>query len=418
MHLVRRCCFLVLVIAASLPMLSMTLLPFRPASSRREARARAACRLLTRLGGVFPKLGQIASTRVDVVPVHYRGEFALLRNGCMSEPTHAFNAVLAPLSDRLTDLEIDPIGVGAIAQVYRAVFAVTGEPLAIKAIKPRAARDWNADLRIAGWSCRFLDPLARRFGMSLGNAFADLQVALEAHRDLRDEADAMQVVARACAENGFRVRIPTPVLPATSDLLVTDYLAAEQADSHRLPPEMARQAAMDAMALLFRMIFDIGVVHCDLHPGNMLVDRDGQLVVLDFGGCRRISTPTRTAFRALFASIGTRDGEGASAVFLRMALPHHSSSCSLDADCFNADVQALLDQVHLKSVSNFRVARFVEGIFRIHKRHGLVAGADFVAIILALLVFEGTALRLVPEADFQQSALGILMDPWPGTTEQ
>lgn len=412
MALVRRFGFLGLALAASIPALVWTVVPFRPATMRREARARVTRRLLARVGGIFPKLGQFASTRVDIVPAHYRGELALLRSGCLSEPACAFASALAPLSDRLSGLEPDPVGVGAIAQVYRARSAYSGEPLAVKAIKPRAARDWSMDLRIARWTCRALDPLTRRFGLSLRDGFADLQAALEAHRDLRDEADAMQYVARACAENGLRVRIPTPVFPAARDLLVTDFVVAEQADSLGIAPEVARQAVLDAMALLFRMIFDIGVVHCDLHPGNLLVDRDGQLVVLDFGGCRRLSSQTRTAFRALFASIGTRDGARASALFLGMALPYHGAKGVPDAERFNADVQALMDEVHSKNVSNFRVARFVEGVFRVHRRHGLVAGADFVAIILALLVFEGTALRLAPEADFQRMALEILMDPW------
>lgn len=413
MFLLGRCCRLALALFASIPVFLWSLLPLRSTTSRRRARAEAARRLFLRFGGVFPKLAQIASTRVDVVPMHYRESFAQLRNGCVKEATQSFTSALGALSDEVTGVEVDPLGVGAIAQVHRAKLAATGNLLAIKAIKPRAARDWDADLRIARWSCHLLDPLTRRFGLSLDGAFADLNAALGMHRDLRDEAEAMQTVARACSENGLRVHIPGVVFAATCDLLAIEYLTAEQIDSRRLDPDVAKSAAMDAMTLLFRMIFDIGVVHCDLHPGNMLVDQNGQLVVLDFGGCRHISTRTRTAFRTLFASIGTRDGGGAAAVFLRMSRPRQGSPCALGLDSFCADVQALVDEVHLKRVSSFRVARFVEGIFRVHKRHGLVAGADFVAIILALLVFEGTALRLIPDANFQSVALSVLMDPWP-----
>lgn len=369
--------------------------------------------------GVFPKLGQIGSTRVDLFSSEVLAALAELREACRPIPRDAVARILHDelgLGDDAQPIVIAPMprGVGAIAQVYATNLAQDGFLVAVKVVKPRVLRYWELDLQVARVACRLLDPIVGRFGMSLVDGFRELEESLSRHGDMALEAAAMEAVRTLLEPRGL-VRIPRVHRAlCTKSVLALEYLEGlKQIDAESVPKETARVAAMKAMEALFRMIFDLGIVHCDMHPGNLLVDPSGTPVLIDFGGCRQLSDSTRKSFREFFACIATKDAPRASNLLIDTARELKGTTRTLRKKEFVDALQILFEKVARKPVGEFRISEFVHAIFDVHSEHGLVASSDFVAVILALGVFEGTALKVVQDADFQGVAMRVLTNPLP-----
>jgi ubiquinone biosynthesis protein len=154
------------------------------------------------------------------------------------------------------------------------------------------------------------------------------------------------------------------------------------------------------------MIFNEGFIHCDMHPGNVLVAPDGRLVILDAGFMCQLDDSTRRSFAKFFLSIAFRDGSSAACIVRETAqcLPPN-----LNVRDFDDDITSLIKRVGGLRASDFQVAGFVGELFAIQHKHGIYGTNQFTLTILSLLVFEGVAKQRFPDLNFQQEAVPFVM---------
>jgi ubiquinone biosynthesis protein len=202
--------------------------------------------------------------------------------------------------------------------------------------------------------------------------------------------------------------IPRPFLDLTTrDVLVMELIR----DTTRLTQapisdRAFRRAVHDLLNLLYTMIFVEGVVHCDMHPGNLLWSPDGSVALIDAGLIAVLMDQDRTCFRKFFLGLVINAPEDCASAILEAALRVPDE---LDHTRFRQDVEVIIQDHHSRTAGTFLIAEFVSRVFELLRQHSLAGTPGFVAAIWALAMFEGLVRERYPKLDFQAAAQPFLM---------
>jgi ubiquinone biosynthesis protein len=271
---------------------------------------------LEEMGATFVKLGQILSTRADLLPADWLAELSRLQDDVPASPWPAVRAQLEaelgrPIGEAFAELSPEPFAAASLGQVHAGLLP-GGEPVAVKVLRPGVEREVELDLAVQ----RRLAALAARHGGLAG--WEPRRLADELARSLREELDylrerrSLELFGRQLASvPGVRVPRCHPAWCSRRVLTMErvggvriddlDGLAGLGVDR----PALARRLAR----LLFESTLHHGFFHADPHPGNFRVLDDGTLVVLDFGMMGFIPTADRDALLELLLAVVARDAE-------------------------------------------------------------------------------------------------------------
>jgi ubiquinone biosynthesis protein len=348
------------------------------------------------LGPAFVKAAQLLSTRADLLPPRVCHALARLHDRVRPLPASPL-AVFAGAPASL-------LGAGSIACVYRVT--IDGRDVAVKVRRPGIERSLNLDLAMLERLARILAKLPPLRGVPVTGIATQLAESIRAQLDLTREADLLHDFRTAMAnENGVTVPAVDTEL-STADTIVMELIPG--LTRHR-PGELAgedrRRAVVTALRAVYRMLFLDGVVHCDLHPGNLYLRQDGTIVILDAGFTVRLSDLARERFAAFFYCMSRGDGPACADIVLDTA----TVSKGADTAGFRAELAALVEASAGRPAAEFNLVSFATKLFDVQRRHGLHADPQFVFPILSLLVLEGTVREFHPDVDFQREAKPFLV---------
>jgi ubiquinone biosynthesis protein len=374
---------------------------------RRHAAVRGLTRLFIRLGPTFIKGGQLLSTRADVLPPAWCAALGRLhdRVGPMPRPV-AERALRRGYPGEPPFAEFDWAGVasGSIAGVYRARLH-DGRAVAVKLRRPGIARRMRADFRLLrlGALVGQQMPGLRRVPMS--RMVDHLALAVLRQLDFAQEAQRLDLLRRNL--DGL-MRVPRPIPEASGDgVLVMEFVDGlsrfAPADFTR---EQRRQIVREILHGVYRMLFVDGLVHCDMHPGNLYLTGSGTVVLLDAGFVVQLDANVKRLFAEFFLNLSTGRGEAGADVVLRSA-EHIAPGADLDA--FRAGVVELVRASHRQTAGQFRLAPFAARLFDLQRRYGVAAAPEFVFPLLSLLVLEGMINDFDVDVDFQAEAIPTLL---------
>ncbi|MCU1588590.1 MAG: hypothetical protein JWN31_2083 [Frankiales bacterium] len=274
---------------------------------------------LERLGPTFIKLGQLLSTRVDLLPQPYTDALSRLQDSVAPFDFEQVEQIVTDelgvgLSHAFASFDREPLAAASLAQVHRATLR-SGREVVVKVQRPGIRKQIAEDMAALAELAQFADKhtdVGRRFG------FADLlehfRKALYAELDYAREAGHLATLARI-VEPWPRLVVPRPVPDySTGRVLTMDYIPGRKVTS--LGP-LAR-VDLDGGPLvddLFRgylqQILGEGFFHADPHPGNVLLTGDGRLALIDLGMVGRLSTSARDVLVKLLLSVSDGNGDGA-----------------------------------------------------------------------------------------------------------
>jgi ubiquinone biosynthesis protein len=352
-------------------------------------------------GGVtFVKLGQVLSTRPDLLPPEFTDELRRLQDQATPAPWPQVEQVLGaelggPVEEVFDRFDRQPLAAASVAQIHTARLR-SGDEVAVKVQRPGIRSVVERDLDIVARLARSLERRtrwARAIGAGdLASAFAD---AVREELDFRIEAGNMAAVAAASPGGDGVVRIPTPYPRlCTGRVLVMQRLEGTPlgaADAAIAEQALDRQALACALLdCMLRQIMVSGVFHADPHPGNVLVLTDGRIGLLDFGSVGRLDASLRGALQRLLLALDRGDPLGASDALLEVTLRPDE----IDQERLERALGQFMAR-YLGPGSTPGVRMFTD-LFRIVAEHGLSVPPEVAAVFRALATLEGTLGRLAP----------------------
>jgi len=358
---------------------------------------------LEKLGPTFIKLGQVLSSRPDLLPPAYLEALTRLQDSVKPFPFADVQRIVeeelgARLSKAFSVFEETPIAAASLGQVHRAALR-DGRLVAVKVQRPDIARTVASDLDALDEIAQFL---TNRTGAGkrydLVGMVAEFRMALEAELDYLQEANHLKLIAKNLEEFEAIV-IPQPVEGYTSPRVLTmNYIAGTKVT--KISPVAGLEIQGDVLAdtlvraYLKQIVLD-GVFHADPHPGNVFVTEDGLLALIDLGMVGRLSPQMQDRLLKLLLAISEGRGEEAAevAVTLGEKLPEFNEAG------FRRAISALVGRIGHQSIADFQIGRVFLELSSLINDNAMRAPAELTMLGKTLLHLDEVARVLDPALD-------------------
>lgn len=366
---------------------------------RRQAkRLRAA---LEELGPTFGKLGQILSTRPDLLPPDFIEELSQLQDRIAplseADVVRVMEQELGvPWEDVFETIDPSPLAAGTIGQVHRAMLA-SNERVVVKVQRRDARAVITQDLALLKKGVDTVgssDVVQRR--IDLPAVFEHLSAALQQELDFTREASNAERLRESLA--GFS-RLGVPVIHrnySTPRLLVMQDVAGGSLED--VPPPLRHETAKQFLESFYKQILIDGLFHADPHPGNLMWQPSEQrLYFLDAGMVGEVDPETRALLTMLLMAFWREDVPLLTDVILTLARSGHRAD--LDVPAFSNDLQELMSRVRGTSIKDIRLGVVLQDMLDVAFRHDVPVPASLALTVKALAQMQSAAALLDPTVD-------------------
>jgi len=370
-----------------------------PADTARRLRG-----VLEDLGPTFVKVGQILSTRPDVLPPPFIQELATLQDSAPTLPfdqiREAIEAGLGASVDALfRDLSEEPLASASMAQTHLATLH-DGTRVVVKVQRPGIAETMRADLDLLHIFAKLLEVTIQEMDLyAPADVVATLDDALSAELDFLHEAQNLERFAANFADDE-NVSVPRLYRDRSCKTVMTMALV-KGTKIGALEPDtaLARKMASSLIDSLYRQIFHHGFFHGDPHPGNLFTTEDERLAYIDFGLCGHLSVHQREHLVTLIISISSGDIDGIARILLRMGRPTGHVSMAR----FKREVSTIRERYLRGTFDQIDVGAFLDEVFDAAARYHIRVAPEYSILAKAAVTIEGVIRRLAPSLDLIES---------------
>ncbi|MFQ6013834.1 MAG: ABC1 kinase family protein [Anaerolineae bacterium] len=353
------------------------------------------------LGPTFIKLGQLVSTRPDLLPMEYIDELSKLLDAAPPIPLTEVKTLIgqelgAPVEELFATFQPEPMAAASIGQAHRATL-LDGQEVIVKVQRPGIEAVVEADLDIIMRQARFLEgrsellrdynlvEIVEEFSYALRNELDYVIEGRNADRFRRNFADDRRVVIPKVYWSLSTHRVLT--LEELSGIKLNNLarLKEEGYDFSTL--------AEIGTTIYLKQIFVDGFFHADPHPANIFVLDGERIGLVDFGMVGYLTSGMKGALVDLFLGLINEDVEGTTQSLLRMGRPGRG----VDEEALRRDVHRFLVSYYGLALEQIKVGEILEEVFRLAFRHRLHMPSDLALLGRSLIVLEGVARRLDPD---------------------
>jgi len=357
---------------------------------------------LERLGPTFVKIGQLLSTRSDLLAPPYLEALARLQDSVEPFPFADVEAIVteelgARISKAFVEFEAVPVAAASLGQVHRARLR-DGRRVAVKVQRPGIRDQILEDLEAFAEVAELLDRRSGTSGPSLTDAVREFRKALLAELDYRQEARNLVTIGENLAEFE-RIVVPSPVEDyTTSRVLTMEYVRGRKVTA--LSPVVrieleGRDLAEELFRAYLKQILIDGFFHADPHPGNVFVTDDRRLALLDLGMVARISPQTQERLlKLLFAVCEGRADEAA-----RQSAGIGKRLENFDRAEYDRRITDLVARYQHATVSQLQVGRVILEVSRAAAETGLLLPSELTLLGKTLLQLDEVGRTLDPQFD-------------------
>jgi ubiquinone biosynthesis protein len=355
---------------------------------------------LEELGPTFMKLGQMLSTRTDLLPPDYQRELAKLQDAAPPIPIEAVRETITaelgqPIEKTFAIFDATPLAAASIGQAHLAALQ-DGTEVVVKVRRPGAVEQVDEDLKL-------LHSLATvaSHRWELASQYDVVGLVQEFDQSLRAELDYLREGhnAERFARNftgESNVRIPRVFWQTTTSrvitlerlqgIKVTDLTALDAAGIDRA--ELSKHAAQ----IFLKMVFEDGFFHADLHPGNLFIEQGGLIGLIDFGMVGIVDEHTREYLGILLLGMANQDSDRLVDALLELGV----SQQPVNRTVLRRDLEHLLLQYYSQPLSAIALGPMLTEVFSIMRRHQLALPSDLSLLLKTTVMSEGMGVQLNP----------------------
>ncbi|AUN93828.1 ubiquinone biosynthesis regulatory protein kinase UbiB [Pseudazoarcus pumilus] len=374
-------------------------------------------RALESLGPIFVKFGQMLSTRRDLLPPDVADELALLQDRVPPFPAEQAVAVLEafygqPVDEVFRRFAREPVASASVAQVHFAELP-DGTEVAIKILRPGIERVISHDIALLETAAMLLEKL-----WAEGRRLKPREVVAEFSKHLNDELDLMREAAN-CSQlrRNFADSRLLLVPEVYWDWCGREVMVMER--MHGVPISqndalLAQGTDLSALSragveIFFTQVFRDGFFHADMHPGNILVHRDGRYIALDFGIMGTLNEEDKNYLAQNFLAFFKRD-------YRRVALAHIEAGwvpAKTRVEDFEAAIRTVCEPIFDKPLKDISFGKTLLRLFQTARRFEMGVQPQLVLLQKTLLNIEGLGRQLDPDLDLWKTAKPFL-ERWMG----
>lgn len=381
-------------------------LPSRPGERLAQA--------LTELGPTFIKLGQVLSTRSDLVGEEVSRDLARLQDRLPPFPADQARATVeaefgVPVEELFARFEDEPVAAASIAQVH---FAETtdGDEVAVKILRPGIEEAFARDLDLFYWAAAQIErwqPAMRR--LKPVEVVETLKGIVSIEMDLRMEAAAASELADNFADDAEFVVPAIDWMRTSARVMTSQRVRGVRADDREALAAKGHdpEALMaNAARVFFLQVFRDGFFHGDMHPGNLFITDEGAIAVVDFGIMGRLDRQTRLYLADMLVGFLTRDYERVAEVHFQAGfVPGHKSRTLFAQAC-----RSIGEPILGKPQNEISVGRLLAQLFQVTKTFEMETQPQLLLLQKTMVQAEGMARLLNPDANMWMLAEPLIAD--------
>ncbi|HEX8732285.1 MAG TPA: AarF/ABC1/UbiB kinase family protein [Ktedonobacterales bacterium] len=370
--------------------------------------------LIEELGPTFIKLGQIISTRGDLLPAEYRAELALLQDSAPPVPGDQIGALFEEEFHRSVDeafasFDMRPVAAASIGQAHAATLP-DGMEVIVKFRRPHIIEDVEEDLRIL---MDLADLVARRWEMA---RYYDVAAIVEEFaQTLRLEMDYLhegQNLERIAENFAGDADLHVPIV--YWDLTTARILTLERIRGVKITNVAELDAkglnrtdiAYRATRLLLTMILRDGFFHADPHPGNVFVEDDGTIGLIDFGMVGEVDRASQQSLMQLMLGITQQDASRLADTVLDLCV----GQVNVDRNALRRDLQRLLARYWGRPMMDVRFGAFIADLVDVLRTRHLRLPSDLALLLKTLVMGEGLGEDVDPTFDLMSVYVPLTED--------
>lgn len=384
-------------------------LRFRPADPDAPPKVPAPQRfrvMLSELGPTFVKLGQVLSSRPDILPPDWVAELSTLQDQvpelAMSEIRLVIEAGLGrKVEDAFAWIDEQPLASASIAQVHAARLK-NGDEVVVKVQRPGISERIRADLDLLYYLAQFLERVVEETGV-----YTPTGIVSEFERSLKGELDFENEAANIRVFHANNVGRPHIVIPRVyEELTCRTVLTLERLRGEKitnLDPEKfdRRIVAKNLVDAIFEHLFVDGVFHGDPHPGNLFVLEGNRIGFVDFGIIGRLTKQMQETIILLCLAVALRDPDTVARLVYKIGVPDQRVNLAQ----FRSDIAEILEQYAGLELQNMSSGTLINDILALALKYRIKVPKEFAILTKAAITMEGVVRHVYPEMDVFAVAL-------------
>ncbi len=373
--------------------------------------------VLEDLGPSFVKLGQIASTRSDVLPADVVSELKKLLDAVPPVPAQAIrerieSSLGAPLRELFESFDDTPLAAASVAQVHRATLRTESgvEQVVVKVQRPNIAETIASDLDLLHTFAALLE-----HAIPESRTYSPAGLVQEFDRAMQNELDFTIERENALRfASNFRefpgARFPRVHADASSKHVITlEYLDGLKIYDAIRQGFSGRELARLAMHIVVKQIFEDGFFHADPHPGNVLVlgtPEKPEYALIDLGMVGRLGPRMRDLTVDLMVAAAREDYDGVADAMYALATP----TKKVDMRAYRSQVALLAEKYLKKNLRDIELSALISDLISTATRYGLEVPPDFVLVGKALITIEGVGKEIAPDFDIIEESRPLFLE--------
>jgi ubiquinone biosynthesis protein len=384
----------------------------RISNIRLERFAKSLLVFIQNSGPSFIKLGQALSTRPDITGDVIADRLSMLQDKL---PSFDFKYVKeeiefdlgGKLHDHFESIDQEPVAAASVAQVHKAK-TVEGDIVAVKVLRPNIEKRFEQDVAIFQLFASILNFMFYKHikHMKLNEVIKTFKAIIKHELNLIFEAAACDQIRHNCEGDNY-VKIPTVYWKYSGKrVLTTEWIhGISLSDKAKLqmhgydPKDIVQKISVS----FFNQAYRDGFFHADLHPGNLMLDTNGNLVMIDFGIVGILPDADRLAIAKILYAFLNRDYAEVARLHIEIGyLPKH-----VDLREFTLALRGIGEPIIGQPVNKISVAKLLKNLFEVAKEYGMELQTHLILLQKTMITLEGVGYSLYPDINMWQ-----LAEPW------